>query len=224
MGKLSLFAIGVDEFRDFFAAPEPLAGTLRLVAAEHRAQPVAIHKKPSLLAKMGPIMKRPIESPIGYVDPADLASQPTEADVEALLAGQYIPPDRLVPSWREVLVWVKSQAWGSFELVTTEQEIEDTELALVRLGLPAEYALSKLIVHDLQIPLQPFHGLRAGYGLNAHALQTAAALHAVLDDAPPNDRTRVTEVLGFLDQFPTWATQAAQVGRDLPDVVGTFWP
>ena len=62
MGSLRLYAIGIDEVRAIFGAPEATATALRAIAA-HRF-PAAPSSAPGLLGKLGPVFRRAPDAPV----------------------------------------------------------------------------------------------------------------------------------------------------------------
>ena len=59
-----------------------------------------------LLSKLGPIFKRVPATPV--ISP----TQPEPHDVEVLLAGAYVPPDRTGATWRLLETLVQGIAWA----------------------------------------------------------------------------------------------------------------
>lgn len=186
MRTLRLFGIGIDSVRDIFGADEQLATHLREVVV--RAFAPANPKSPGLLGKLGPLFKR---APATEVN----AAMPLPADADALLAGGYIPPDRLVQSWELMLVWLDELSTHSVDI--SFHDFDAVEFDLARLGLSSEFALRSLAERELGIPLRPLPGQVTGYCRNLHATETFTALTRVLSGShdDPDLQTETSAVV-----------------------------
>lgn len=173
MHTLRLFAISIDAVRDIFGADPTLAEHLRSIAAAHFAPP-APEKPTSLLAKLGPLFRR---NPAVEVD----LSRPLRGDVDALLAGGYVPPDRQSQCWEVLLVWLQDLARAQATLQMTD--LDEREFDLARAGLSADYALRQLAGRQLGIPLWPEPDRLVGYAKHVHAVETLEAMHALQETA-----------------------------------------
>src|SRR4029453_5979548 len=114
MGELRLYAIGIEEVRGMFGAPPQVADHLRVVAQRAFAPPSmeGPHDplgRGGLLSKLGPIFKRVPATPV--ISP----TQPEPHDLEVLLAGAYVPPNRTGATWRLPETLVQSSACHSRE-------------------------------------------------------------------------------------------------------------
>jgi hypothetical protein len=130
MGELRLYAIGIEEVRGMFGASPGVAEHLREVAQRVFAPP-SVEGRGGLLSKLGPIFKRVPATPV--ISP----TQPEPRDVEVLLAGAYVPPDRTGATWRLLETLVQGIAWGSTRMRLTAQELNDLDFALARGGASA---------------------------------------------------------------------------------------
>ncbi len=92
MGTLKLWAVGIDEVREIFSANPEVAERLRAAAAARFR--TDLPRQPGLLGKLGPLL-RPSTDPA-----APRPGVPGSEDVEDLLAGHHIPPQRRTPSAR----------------------------------------------------------------------------------------------------------------------------
>src|SRR5829696_1444689 len=128
MGELRLYAVGVDEVRGMFGASPPIAEHLREVARRAFAPP-AVEARGGLLSKLGPIFKRVPATPV--ISP----TQPEPHDVEVLLSGAYVSPDRTGATWRLLETLVQGIAWGSTRMSLTAQSLDDLDFALARGGV-----------------------------------------------------------------------------------------
>lgn len=168
MRLVRLFAIRIDEVRDIFGAEPALASRLRKNAAASFPPP----KKQSrgLLDLLGPLTRHPASQRIA----ADL---PLNSDVDALLAGGYLPPERLHAGWKLLLAWLTelSVAQSQLELA----DLDAVEFDLARCGLASEFSLRKLAERELGIPLRPLPEQLVGYTKELHVAETHSALTAV---------------------------------------------
>ena len=96
-----------------FGASSPVADHLRELAQRAFAPPVEAGRS-GLLGKLGPIFRKVPATPV--ISP----TQPEPQDVEVLLAGAYVPPDRMGATWRLVETFVQGMAWGSTRMTLTE--------------------------------------------------------------------------------------------------------
>ncbi len=213
MARLSLYAIGITELRDVFGAAPELAERLRQVALERFPVPVAeARKRGSLLGRVGPAMRRPI-------DPPQVPSRPTVLDVDALLDGRSVPLDRLAHAWQVTQAWLDDLSWGRLDLAVSPQQMSRVEFDLARAGLPASLGLERLSQNNPQLPLRPAPDMQVGYSKNPHVSATRAALTTIIDELDADSETVVGPLLRFLNQFDDWQQEAADQGRPVPDLV-----
>ncbi len=208
-----MFAIGITELRDIFGASPDLAARLRQIAADHLPTPTGEHRRRgTLLGRIGPALKQPIDKP-------EAPKRPTLADVDALLAGRTVGPERLGYAWHIALVWLAELSWGRLDLDLDEAQLTTVEFDLARAGLPSTFALERLLQGNPQIPLRPLPGQRFGYAKNSHVEATRQGLSTVIGDVAEESLTTTGTALEFLNNFPEWTRQAAQTGRPAPDLV-----
>ena len=216
MVEIRLYAIGIDEVRDWFGAGRETAATLRGIAAERFRAPVAEQRAPSgMLSKLGPLFRH---DPWAPRLPADL---PTPADVEQLITGRFVAPDRLAPSWTVVRAWLEDLSWGQVVLGFGDTEWRDLEFDLARAGVPSQFAISKLWSLDPALPLRAEPGTAIGYAKHHHAVATADELRTAAQRVGDSSRGPLGRVIGFLDALAGWSASAAAAGRPTPDVVGS---
>jgi len=216
MVEIRLYAIGIDEVRDWFGAGVETAATLRGITAERFRAPLAELRPPSgMLSKLGPLFRH---DPWAPRLPADL---PTPHDVEQLISGRFVAPDRLAQSWAVVRAWLEELSWGHVALVLTDQEWRDLEFDLARAGVPSQFAISKLWGLDPALPLRPEPGTEIGYTKHHHAVATADELRTAAPRVGDSSRGPTTRVVGFLEALAGWSAAAAAAGRPTPDVVGS---
>lgn len=210
---MRLFALGIDQARDVFGASDQLAGRLRTVAGEKFARPVPAQKR--RLRIFGPLHKRDDQL---VIDPAD----PTPADLDALLQGRYLPPDRLPAAWRALELWFGDLAFGELDVPITKSEFDQLEFDLARVGLPSPFALGQLLQNDAALPIMSLPDMSVGYSKTAHVLNTAEALASAVDHLTPQHAAVARRFLSFLEQFPAWSRLAQQEARPEPDLLAIW--
>ena len=109
----------------FGASPE-VSRHLREIA-QHTFTPPAAESR-GLLSRLGPIFRRPPATPVIS------QTQPEPQDVEVLLAGAYVPPDRMGATWRLLETLVQGIAWGA----------ETTFASTWKNGAPGQATVSQL--------------------------------------------------------------------------------
>ncbi len=216
MGELRLYAIGIDEVRDMFGAAPADTERLRAIAAEAFAPQPTQHKS-GLIGRLGPLFRRAPDAPVIS------ATAPTPQDVNALLTGAYIPPDRVGAAWRIIEVWVQQTAWGSTRLNVSQQSLDDLDFALARGGVSAAVGLRHLLSSGTQLNLLPVHGLTVGYHRHQTALDMSEAYRKAMPEVKTEQQQEIVAALvRWLDGFLSWADVAGSLGRPAPDLVG-FW-
>ena len=163
VGELRLYAIGLEEVRSMFGASPPVAEHLRGVAQRAFAPPVEAGRS-GLLGQLGPIFRKVPATPV--ISP----TQPEPQDVEVLLAGAYIPPDRMGATWRLLETLVQGTAWGSTRMRLTEPGLDDLDFALARGGVSAAVGLRHLLNSKTGLSLIPVSGLTVGWHRHDKAL------------------------------------------------------
>lgn len=211
MGWIRLHAIAIDEARDIFCAPAELGAQLRTIAADRFARPAGA--SPGLLAKLGPVFRRPADAPVIRPD------LPTGADVETLLAGRYVSPQRSAASWQLFDAWLQALAWGSLTEPVAADGLDDFDFELTTAGVPARYGLQDLLKTELGVALRPAPGLAAGYVRHDHAAAMAEAWRPAVLGLDPAQRPLAERVLAWLEGFPGWTAAARAASRPVPDLV-----
>ena len=217
MGELRLYAIGLEEVRGMFGAPPAVADHLRGVAQRAFAPPAGDQRQHGLLAKLGPIFRRvPATSVIS-------PTQPEPHDVEVLLAGAYISPDRMGATWRLLETLVQGTAWGSTRMSLTESGLDDLDFALARGGVSAAVGLRHLLNTKTSLNLIPVQGLTVGWHRHEKALAMNEAYRLAMPEIKTEEqREMIAGLTTWLDGFVPWAQVAASLGRPVPDLLG-FW-
>ena len=199
-----------------FGASPPVAEHLREVARSAFAPP-AVEARGGLLSKLGPIFKRVPATPV--ISP----TQPEPHDVEVLLAGAYVAPDRTGATWRLLETLVQGIAWGSTRMSLTPQSLDDLDFALARAGVSASVGLRHLLNSTMSLNLVPVQGLTVGCQPYHKALAMAAAYRSAIQDIKTEEqREMIKSLTSWLEGFVPWAQVAASLGRPVPDLVG-FW-
>lgn len=192
MLRLVVYAISIDDVRDIFRAPPELAEGLRAVVAERFAPPA-----PRRRSWLGPVMRR---DPSTEVDPAS----PLSTDVDALLAGAYIPPERAPQSWQILEVWLEALSAAHRSLPWDAEAFDRVEWDLARCGLNSDYSLRSLAERQLGVPLRPLPGQVVGYAKHVHAVEALEDYRRVLAHPELTDEARgwlspVVEVLAAVE-------------------------
>lgn len=215
MGELRLYAIGIEEMRGIIGAG-PLTRELRDAAARAFA-PAARPKSSGLLGKLGPMFRRAPDAPV--LSPTD----PEPRDVEVLLAGAYISPDRMGASWRVLEALVQYRCWGSTRLPLTTPSLDDLDFALARGGVASAVGIGHLLTSNTNVRLIPVHGLTVGWHRHDKALAMANAYRAASPAIKTDEQRELVEnLVSWLDGFVPWSQVAVGIGRPVPDLVG-FW-
>jgi hypothetical protein len=211
-----LYAIGLEEVRGMFGASPPVAEHLRGVAQRAFAPPVEAGRS-GLLGKLGPIFRKVPAAPV--ISP----TQPEPQDVEVLLAGAYIPPDRMGATWRLLETLVQGTAWGSTRMRLTEAELNDLDFALARGGVSAAVGLRHLLNNKTDLNLMPVTGMTVGWHRHDKALAMKEAYQSAMPQIKTDEqRAMISSLTVWLDGFVPWAQVAASLGRPVPDLIG-FW-
>ncbi|MDO5083691.1 MAG: hypothetical protein Q4D89_09840 [Arachnia propionica] len=182
MRAMQLYGIAIDDVRDIFGAPPERAEQLRRVAAARFPAPTA--KRRWGLFKREPALE---------VDP----TRPLSSDVDALLAGQFVAPDRLPQSWQLLQAWLEELSCTHTTI--THESLDNIEFDLARRGLPSTHSIRRLGERSLGIPLGNEPGMHTGYSHHAHAVATRTALTGIDQDTlQERTRTLVVPLLDFL--------------------------
>ena len=216
MGELRLYAVGLQEVRGIFGAPDARAAHLREVA-RRAFTPDAEESRTGLFSKLGPIFRRPPAAQV--ISP----TQPEPHDVDVLLAGAYVRPERTGATWRVLETLVCDLAWGSTRMSLTPQALDDLDFALASGGVSSSVGLRHLLDHTPALNLVPVQNLTVGFHRYETALAMAGAYRAAMPQIKTTEQQQMINALaGWLDGFVPWAQAAAAIGRPAPDLIG-FW-
>ncbi len=209
-----MYAIGIDDVRDMFGAEPGLAARLRTVASERFREPQEEHRSTSRLARLGPLFRRDPWAP--YLDP----DQPTPSDVELLVTGQFVPPERGPQAWLVVEAWLEELSFGHTTISCSDTDWSTAEFDLACAGLASPYALARLWAMDVGIPLRPIPGMQVGHCRHHHAVVTRDSLRHVSPSLTGTTAEIAGQVLHLLDGLDAWTAAAITSRRPVPDVVG----
>ncbi len=170
--------MGIDQVRDIFGANDQLAGELREVAAKAFPAPHPRH------SAFRPLMRR---DRVLALSP----DAPQAAELDLLLSGGFIPPERGPACWRLFEVFLAHLAHGRLTVLRDAALLDGVEFDLACAGLSSDFALRRLAERPLQIPLRPVAGRSAGYSKYRHAQETGLALRRVLAD-PVDEQSGLT--------------------------------
>lgn len=216
MGDLRLYAIGLDEVRAMFGASPPYAAQLTEIAAAAAAPAAPPGGRSGLLNKLGPLFRR---TPTLIVDPED----PDRADLDRLLGGDFVPPERLVPTWRLLERLIAGHSWGALTVPLEPRALDDLDFALARGGVSAAVGIRHLLGNSPHLQLTPVTGLAFGYHPHQAVTGMAAAYRHALPEVPGEERQELVGRLAtWLEGFPAWAEVAPSLQRPQPDLVA-FW-
>ncbi|MDR1450380.1 MAG: hypothetical protein LBI84_09330 [Propionibacteriaceae bacterium] len=207
-GCLRLWAVPVATVQQIPGAPPELAARLRQVAADHA--PVRAGRPRALIDKLGPLLRRPSYAPV--IDPAALSLP----DADAIVAGRFIPPERLDAAWRLFEFWLDDLSAARLSRPASAAEVEQADFDLARAGVPSPGDLRHLWQRGFALPLRPPPGLAIGY-LEAARVQAAAAVwQDRLDGFDLGGSAGLVQaVLGFLARWPEWTAAAPGFPLDL---------
>ena len=139
-------------------------------------------------------------------------TQPEPQDVEVLLAGAYVPPDRMGATWRLLETLVQGIAWGSTRMSLTEQSLADLDFALARGGVSAAVGIRHLLNTKASLNLIPVQGLTVGWHRHEKALAMAGAYRSAMPQIKTEEQREMISGLAiWLDGFVPWAQVAASL-------------
>lgn len=203
MFRLVIFAIGIDDVRDIFGADEALAERLRTVAAARFAEP-----RPAKRSWFKPMLRRDPDTEVH-------TGHPLRGDVDALLSGGYIPPERSPQCWALVTAWLEDLSVFHREVAWEPEAFERIEWDLAACGLNSDYSLRRLAERQLGAPLRPLPGQIVGYAKSVHVRDTVAALEDATGnpELTPESRDFVAPVLEVLKVAVERGLDVVVVGR-----------
>lgn len=169
MHTLRLYAISIDAVRDIFGAEPALAERLRAVATARFAPPA--RSRPSGILGL---FRRDRAT---EVDP----SLPLASDVDALLAGGYVPPERTRQCWLVLQAWLDELSVA--HAVLAVPDLDELDFDLARAGLPSDNSLRSLAARPLGTILRALPGQTVGYSKHTSAVETLDALAALRRNA-----------------------------------------
>lgn len=207
MADIRLWAVSISDVRGLFHATGEAAERLRADVAFRVVEP---HRR-GLFSGLGPMLKRDPAAPVLAPD------SPLPSDVDAILHGHFVGPDRLPYSWRILTHWLDGLSASRLSLSLDHVTSQALDFDLARAGVASHYALRTLWARDAALPLRPLPGSEVGYQRYAVATELCEAWRASIGTLEGSEET-VTKVVGWLDQLPTWARDAEGAGLPAPDV------
>ena len=211
MAALRLYAISIDEARDFVGASPATAERARAAAADLFEAPAVPTRGSGLFTRLFGRSPRTPEPP----DPG----RPTVADLETVLDGHYPTPDRALPCWQVLEHLVARSAWGHHEVDLDDQGLEHFDFAVVRAGGSAETGLARLVDTDARIGLSQIPELRVGYMPYAQVRNTGARLARLEVTAEDEYAAAIDGLRHFLGQYGGWAAEALDSESPTPDLL-----
>ena len=188
--ELRLYALGIDEARDLFGVTEERRDDIRRLARSA----LGLEPPPQRTRLWAALFRDDPHRPAGAADP----DAPTMVDVEAMLSGRHVAPDRKAARWRLTEILVSSLAHDRLRLDAGPQLVDTTDFALASVGAPAGLGIRALIDTPATLPLLPLPGVRLGCvrGTVAEAMARTYATHAPLITRP--------ECRALVDGLASW--------------------
>lgn len=205
-----LWAVSINDVRALFRPTGDMADTLRGDVPFHVLTP---YKQ----SWFKPLLKQDPGAPVFASD------SPLPSDVDRLLHGHFVAPDRLVPTWKIVNHWLDRLSSATLRLDIDRATSEKLDFDLARAGVASHFALRTLWARDASLPLQPLAGSHVGYQRYAVAVELGEAWRASIG-ALEGSVDLVEHVSDWLSQLPTWARNAEGAGRPAPDVFAVTLP
>lgn len=200
-----------------FSASPAYQEHLRGVAHRVFATPPREPGQSGLLSKLGPIFRRAPQALV--LSP----EQPEPADLDVLLNGAYVPPQRTRQTWRLLESLVDEMSWGTTTLRLDNHDLDDLDFALARGGVHAAFGLRQLVANSTSVNLQPASGLTVGWHPHHRACEMAAAYREAMPSIKTDwQRDMIRSLTSWLDGFPAWSEVARSMNRPTPDLIG-FW-
>lgn len=207
---LRLYALGIDEVRDLFGVPAERRDEVRELAREA----LGFEPPPQRTRMWAALFRHDPHRPA--TDP----DSPTMDDVDAMLAGRHVPPDRNAARWRLAETLVGALAYDRLRLSASPALVDATDFSMACVGAPAALGIRTLVETPAMLPLLPLPGVRLGYvrGTVAAAMADTYATYAA-EITEPERRALVDRLGSWLHHYPAWAERAAHQGRPAPDLL-----
>lgn len=185
MAQVKLYAVPLGEAQGLFGARPDVAERVRAMTAD------LIAAKPKRRVFFAGGQTRTPVPPQEF--------EPSQHDVEAMLAGRYPAPDRIVPAWlllEQALAGI-SRARHVTPLPDTADPVGSLDFALAAAGVGAEHGLRHLLDASAELPTHAPRRVRVGCVPADHARAMAASwASASLAEGPI--RQAVTDLAGWL--------------------------
>lgn len=207
-----MWMIGIDEVRDLFSAPDDLAARLRDIART-RFPPLPSAVRPrGLLGRLGPLVRHPADAPRYPLD------VPLPAEVDAVLAGRHLAPERIPVAWTLVAAWLDTLSWSTLVLHLDAVMIDRIDFDLARAGVSSQYDIRHLWHRDARLGLRAAPTMEVGYLRHDTVVAIADAWCSCLPGLDGESRDLVASLSGFLSAVTQWTAAAAETGRPEPDL------
>lgn len=154
MESLRLYPIQLALIPKMFAADESFASSLRELASD------ILPKNSSAKGKISQLITF-WRNPIGNPNSSNVL--PSQRDIDRLLGGLTIAPERQPQAWQIFECWVRSLGYSRWHKEVSRETLNHLETQGTKLEIPTEYGLSKLFINKLDIPLSEYPELQNGY-------------------------------------------------------------
>lgn len=212
MGLVRFWAVDIDDLRDLFSASPHLTTRLRELAAAVWPTP-ALVPPGNLLDRLGPFSRRAAGAPV--IRPG----VPTGRDLEDLVHGRAIAPDRLGAAWALVDLWLDDASRASLEFELDQPAMDDLDFALACAGVDASHSLRKLFNDALGLPLRPDAGRVTGYVRAGQARAMGRAWRDALPGLSEPHRAVAQPVVEWLARFEDDGGGTGPSAHPAPDLV-----
>ena len=210
MMSMRLYAIAIDEADVLFHAPPDTAVALRAIARDLFG-PTGGGARGGRPSWFG----RPASRPL----PPD---HPTDDDIDTLLNGRFVRPDRLIPSWRLIETWIAAMSWGQRHDPLDVAQLDAIDFDLAKAGVAPSLGLRALVSRGWNAPIGFVPGLVAGAVTGEHVDAMLAAWTPVIDELDGAHAGLVRERCEWFAQFARWREAAGAQHRPSPDLVTIF--
>ncbi len=215
MGTLRLYALGINEVRNLFQGSPRVAERLAQLVVQ--AYPTRPEPPPrGLRDRFRRRDTRPTTHGTGT------RKGPTADDVDRVLRGHFVSPDRLPAAWNLINLWLGDQAWGVTRIRMDESAGDDLDFDLAAAGVPPSASVRSLFERPLQLPVQPLPGGAAGYLRGQRADAMRAAWASAVPRLSTGNAETAQQVVSWLGGLESWRDQAREAGRPAPDIIALY--
>lgn len=154
MESLRLYPIKIALVSKMFAANESFASSLRELTSEILPKN---NPRKTKLSQLVRLWNSPSKAPDSN------NNSPSQDDIDRMLHGLEIAPERRPQAWQIFECWVRGISYSNWITEVSKEQLNKLESHGIKLGIPAEYVLSKLFITKLEIPLSEYPELQNGY-------------------------------------------------------------